>query len=150
MRSTKKKPDNVIDISGNVELVMKLAADKLDAGDHIGALSLMRRAETIEPENEEVMLAIAGTYNEMNRFTESLAYSSCVLNSGHEYVQDAFMIAGYSYLGLGEYVAARKAYRQFLINVPDSYTDEDLIAVYEALDICEANCGIRSCGSRQQ
>lgn len=36
MRSTKKKPDNVIDISGNVELVMKLAADKLDAGDHIG------------------------------------------------------------------------------------------------------------------
>ena len=62
MRSTKKKPDNVIDISGNVELVMKLAADKLDAGDHIGALSLMRRAETIEPENEEVMLAIAGTY----------------------------------------------------------------------------------------
>ena len=142
MRSTKKKPDNVIDISGNVELVMKLAADKLDAGDHIGALSLMRRAETIEPENEEVMLAIAGTYNEMNRFTESLAYSSCVLNSGHEYVQDAFMIAGYSYLGLGEYVAARKAYRQFLINVPDSYTDEDLIAVYEALDICEANCAL--------
>lgn len=142
MRSTKKKPDNVIDISGNVELVMKLAADKLDAGDHIGALSLIRRAETIEPENEEVMLAIAGTYNEMNRFTESLAYSSCVLNSGHEYVQDAFMIAGYSYLGLGEYVAARKAYRQFLINVPDSYTDEDLIAVYEALDICEANCAL--------
>lgn len=32
MRSTKKKPDNVIDISGNVELVMKLARDKLDAG----------------------------------------------------------------------------------------------------------------------
>lgn len=52
------------------------------------------------------------------------------------------MIAGYSYLGLGEYVAARKAYRQFLINVPDSYTDEDLIAVYEALDICEANCAL--------
>ena len=101
-----------------------------------------KNARTIEPENEEVMLAIAGTYNEMNRFTESLAYSSCVLNSGHEYVQDAFMIAGYSYLGLGEYVAARKAYRQFLINVPDSYTDEDLIAVYEALDICEANCAL--------
>ena len=102
MRSTKKKPDNVIDISGNVELVMKLAADKLDAGDHIGALSLMRRAETIEPENEEVMLAIAGTYNEMNRFTESLAYSACVLNYGHVYVQDALMIAGYSDHGLGE------------------------------------------------
>ena len=49
MSNIKKKPDNVIDISGNVELVMKLAADKLDAGDHIGALSLMRRAETIEP-----------------------------------------------------------------------------------------------------
>ena len=38
MSNIKKKPDNVIDISGNVELVMKLAADKLDAGDHIGAL----------------------------------------------------------------------------------------------------------------
>ena len=83
MRSTKKKPDNVIDIRGNVELVMKLAADKLDAGDHIGALSLMRRAETIEPENEEVMLAIAGTYNEMNRFTESRGVYTWGLEFGH-------------------------------------------------------------------
>lgn len=141
MINRKKDPNNnVIDINGNLELVMRLASDKLDAEDLIGALSLMRRAETMEPENEEVLLAIAGTYNEMNRFTEALAYSARVMNSGHEYVQDSFMIAGYSYLGLGEYVAARKAFMCFLMNVPDGYTDEDMIALYEALDVCEANC----------
>ena len=56
MRSTKKKPDNVIDISGNVELVMKLAADKLDAGDHIGALSLMRVRKQLNPKTRKLCL----------------------------------------------------------------------------------------------
>ncbi|MCH5279109.1 MAG: hypothetical protein J1E60_04890 [Christensenellaceae bacterium] len=129
--------NKVINFFRSSEHYLRMASEKYDNDDLFGSLVMLRRAEELDPKDEEIKLRIAENLVEMQCYDSAMDSLAPLLYRQSELCSDAVNTLGYCYMGLNEYGAAMDAFHYFLANSPEDCTDVEIASVQGALEFCE-------------
>lgn len=132
------KSNNVIAFSRSSDRFVKLAEDRLENNDYIGALSMLRRASEIDPTDDSIRLSIADALIEMRCFSDAIEILAPFINNS-ECEDDAASLLGYCYMSLMQFEAAADCFIKVLNPETDDFRDEYTASIYDALEYCERN-----------
>ncbi len=102
------------------------AQKMMDGGSFINALSTIRRAVEIEPDNYEFSLCFAEVLTELARYEESNGVLFELIEKKEELDADCYFCLGCNFMGLNDIHKARESFEKYLALSPDGEYSEEV------------------------
>lgn len=128
--------NNILKFNQPADFFYRSAQKQMDDGLYIAALSTIRKAVIMEPENKEFSLFLAEILTELNRYEESNRVIFGLMEENNDADPNYFFGLGCNFMGLNDITKAKESFLEYLKISPDGdYIDE----IEDFLDYCETN-----------
>lgn len=115
----------IIKFEQPAEFFYNTAQKMMDGGAYINALSSIRRAVELNPQNYEFSLCLAEVLTELNKYEESNRVLFEILEKQIEVDADCFFCLGCNFMGMNDVEKAKESFEKYLQVDPDGeYCEE--------------------------
>lgn len=132
---------NVINFERDADFYYRVAENRLDSGNLLGALSMYYRALKLRPGDVSIMLDIAALLSDMGCHEASVDMLIPLLSDGSStepYCHALYML-GHNYWGMNMPLAARDCFTAVLDTYGDNLPEEQLEAILDAIVTIETS-----------
>ncbi len=125
-REAKKFDNNIIEFYQPADFYYRLSQKLMDESEFISALSSIRQAVDMEPDNGEYLLCLAEILTELAKYEESNRVIFEIIENGDDLAGDCFFCLGCNFMGLDDVEKARESFDKYLAMYPEGDYQEEV------------------------